>query len=144
MDVSRSESAHQDVPIGPVTLVIQQSADEILLEKRTNEKSNSPVSIETLTFRLDGSETTNTGKTGVPIQVKAHWDGPTLVAETAREMNGSTVTTVQMFQLGANGNEMKVDKTLTVQHGYQGAAAEKVTGHGTDTFIRAAKPGSFR
>ncbi len=138
MDSSRSESAHQDVPIGSVSLVIRQTAGELSVETRRTEKDASAVSTETLSFKLDGTETENTGTSGAPIRVKAHWNGSKLVAETAREMNGSTVTTLQVFQLGAKGKELTIHKTLTVQHGYQGVGAQRSTGSGTDVFIKTS------
>ena len=140
MDPSRSESAHQDVPIGSVALAIRQTASEFAVETRRAASKGSPSSNETLTFQLDGSEATMAGTSGVPIRVKARWDGPKLVAETAREMNGATVTTTQSFQLGASGKELTVQKTLTVQHGYQGVVPEKSsTGSGTDVFVKLGK-----
>ena len=56
MDASRSESAHQAVPIGPVTMTIKQSPAAIAIETRRAQKDKSPASTETLTFKLDGSE----------------------------------------------------------------------------------------
>jgi hypothetical protein len=133
MDASRSESAHQDVPIGPVSLVIRQTAAEITIETR---RSGDPP--ETLVFRLDGTEKKNIGS-GVVINAKSRWDGPKLVMETEREINGATVTTMQVFTMEAGGKEIVVRKTLTVQHGYQSPGAPKTTGAGTDTFVRATK-----
>jgi hypothetical protein len=76
-----------------------------------------------LNLRLDGSDTTAASDTGVTVTGKAHWDGAKLVVETAREINGATVTTRYVYTLSANGREMTIDKTLTVQHGYQGFLA---------------------
>jgi hypothetical protein len=136
MDPSRSESAHQDVPIGPVVLVIQQTAGQFSVETRRRQSKSSAISSEVLTFELDGKETTNAENADMPIKVKAHWDGSKLVAETERDINGSTVTTMQVFQLAANGKEITIEKTLTVHHGYQGPGTEKVTGTGRDVFIK--------
>jgi hypothetical protein len=136
MDASRSESAHQAVPIGPVTMAIRQNGTELSVETRRQELGKSEASVETLTFRLDGSETTSTGASGVPVQVKARWEGPRLVTETARQVRGAYVTTMQVFTLDPSGREMTVDKSLTVQHGYQFQGA-KTTGRGKDVFVRA-------
>ena len=43
MDPSRSESAHQAVPIGAVVLVVRQTATSITLETRRHEASGSEV-----------------------------------------------------------------------------------------------------
>jgi hypothetical protein len=53
-------------------------------------------------------------------------------------VQNSTVTTVYVHTLSPNGREMFVDKTLTVQHGYQGQSATN-TGHGKDVYIRVSK-----
>jgi hypothetical protein len=136
MDPSRSESAHQAVPIGPVTLIIKQNADELSIETRRSEKHKPAVSSETLTFGLHGSESSIVGNSGVQIKVKAHFDGTKLVTETAREIQGSAVTTMQVFSLDPSGKELTVHQTLTIQHGYQFPGAAN-TGTGKDVFIKS-------
>jgi hypothetical protein len=128
MDPARSESAHQDVPIGPVQLVIHQGVNHFTLETRRSDT-------DTLEFQLDGTEAVNGG-----VTTKAHWNGNKLVLETVRDINGATITTMQSFQLAANGKEIVIDKTLTVQHGYQGLEAGTVTGKGRDVFTRVTSP----
>lgn len=135
MDPTRSESAHQDVPVGPITLVIAQNATELSIQTKTDERDKATIANETLLYKLDGSETTVAGEDGVSIKSKAHWDGAKLVAETARNVKDATVTTRYIFSLDANGTEMKVDKTLEVQHGYQFAGAHP-TGTGKDVFVK--------
>ncbi len=120
MDTSRSESAHQDVPIGPVALVVRQNTAEIAIETR---RTGGPT--ETLVFRLDGTEKKNVDASGVSINAKARWDGTKLVMETEREISGATVTTMQVFTMDASGKEIVVRKTLTVQHGYQSPGSPK-------------------
>jgi hypothetical protein len=138
MDFSRSESAHQAVPIGPVTLILKQRAAELTIETRRADKDK-PVSSETLTFNLDGSEKSVTGNPGGPIQTKAHWDGTKLVAETSRNIQGATVTTMHVFSLDPGGKELTIDKTFTVQHGYQFQGANNI-GRGKDVFIKSEGP----
>ena len=135
MDLSRSDSAHQAVPIGPVTLIIKQTAAELSIETRRAQKDKSAISSETLTFKLDGSENTIVGNFGVQIEAKAHWDGTKLITETTRNIQGSTVTTMHVFSLDASGKELTIDKTLTVQHGYQSQGANN-TGRGKDVFTK--------
>ncbi len=136
MDSSRSESAHQDSPIGPVSLIIRQEASEFSIETRRSESKSPKVSTETIVYKLETKEFTNFENSEVPIKSKAHWDGPKLVLETAREINGSTVTTIQVFQLDPGGKEITIDKTLTVQHGYQGGEAQKASSSGRDVFVK--------
>ncbi len=136
MDPSRSASAAQAVPIWPVTLIIKQNAAELSIETRRAQKHKPAISSETLTFKLDGSENSIVGQYGAQIQAKAHWDGTKLTTETSRNINGSTVTTMHVFSLDASGKELTIDKTLTVQHGYQFAGANN-TGTGKDVFIKS-------
>src|SRR5438477_7103947 len=86
MDPSRSDSAHQAVPIGPVTLIIKQNAAELSIETRRAHKGKPAISSETLTFKLDGSENSIVGNFGVPVEVKAHWEGTKLITETSRNI----------------------------------------------------------
>ena len=141
MDASRSESAHQATPIGPVTLIIKEAPGALSIETRTGNVKKPGVSTETLTYKLDGSEHSTVTGSGVQIKAKAHWDGQKLVTETARNIQGSTVTTMCAYTVDPSGKELTVAKSLTVQHGYQfeGAAT---TGRATDVFIRSKRPGN--
>jgi hypothetical protein len=135
MDAARSESAHQAVPIGPVTLVIKQTATELSIETRRGEPDKSATRVETLTYKLDGSESTTTVTGGLPVTCSAHWEGAKLITGTTRNIQGATVTTTHVHSLNPNGDEITVRKTLTVQHGYQFEGA-KNQGTGTDVFIK--------
>jgi hypothetical protein len=138
MDSARSESTHQDVSFGVSTLVIKSTGNEITIETTRKPAGDSPPFHEILRFRLDNSETTNSGDAGVSVTGKAHMDGTKLVIETARNVHNSTVTTLYVHTLSADGREMTIDKTLTVQHGYQGMSANN-TGRGKDVYIRVSK-----
>lgn len=138
MDPSRSESAHQDVPIGPVTLIIKQSASDVSIETRRGQPHKRAISSETLAYKLDGSEISIAGDAG-EVKTKAHWDGTKLVTETERNVHDATVTTMHVFSLDASGKELTIDKTLTVQHGYQFPGA-KNTGTGKDVFVKSKGP----
>ena len=135
MDPSRSESAHQAEPIGSVTLVIKQTVDELSVETRRGTNNNQPTSSETLIYRLDGSES-SAGPESASIKVKARWDGVKLITETARSVRGSAVNMVHVFSVDPSGRDLTIDKTLTVQHGYQFQGANN-TGTGKDVFVRA-------
>jgi len=107
MDPSRSESAVQNDPIGPVTLVISQTHTDVRIETTRAQKTS------VVTYKLDGSEIKIPGGTA-----KTHWDGPTLVTEAVRDVQGQTVTTKETRRLNPDGNEMLVETMLVVQHGY--------------------------
>lgn len=136
MDPARSESAHQGTPIGPVTLTVTQNPQQITVETRRGGKGKSPAFQESITWKFDGSKTENTGNAGVQVISWSRWNGEKLVLETARKIEGSSVTTTHVWSIDASGRELTVDKTLTVQHGYQFPGAQN-TGRGTDVFIRA-------
>jgi len=138
LDTMRSESAHQDVPVTAETLTINIAGAGVTVETTRSWGGKAPDSHETLNLKLDGSEVTSTGQGGASVTAKAHLDGPRLIVETARTVNESTVTTMYVYTLAPQRNEMTVDMTLTVQHGYQGADARN-TGHGKDVFVRARK-----
>ncbi|MCU1327851.1 MAG: hypothetical protein JWN34_3221 [Bryobacterales bacterium] len=138
MDTARSESALQEVPVTAATVTFSLVGTGLLMETTRSWGGKARESHETLNLRLDRSETTSTTDDGHTITTKAHMDGAKLVVETARNVNQSTVTTTYIYALGAAGHEMSVDMTLTVQHGYEGAAARN-TGRGKDIFVRASR-----
>ena len=135
MDAHRSESAHQDVQIGSVTLVISQTPTEITIETTRKQSKNSGLFHEKLTYKLDGTEMMATGDAGAKVTTKARWDAAKLVTETARNVQDSTVTTLYTQSLAPGGREMTIEKSLTVQHGYQ-FEGSKTTGRGTDVFVK--------
>ncbi len=139
MDPSRSASALQATPIGPVTLIINHQSTDLSIETRRKEPGKRAISSEVLTYKIDGPEISNVGNAGVEINAKARWDGTKLVAETVRKIQGSTVTTTHVFSLNEGGKELTIDKTLTVQHGYQFQGANN-TGTGRDVFVRRKGP----
>ena len=135
MDPDRSESAHQAVSIGPVTLVVKQTSTDLTLETLRSGPGKSMTQREIVTFKLDGAESTLPGENDVPIKTKAHWEGTKLVLGTVRNIQGSTVTTLNVHSLDPKGKEMTVHKTLTVQHGYQ-SEEPKNTGTGIDVYVK--------
>jgi hypothetical protein len=138
MDPARSESAHQAVPIGLSTVVIRVNGSKVTIETTRTATESSPEFHEILNFSLDGSPTVSTGNAGQSVTGKAHWDGAKLVTETVRSIQGSTVTTTYVHSLSADGRELTIDKTLTVQHGYQGGSATNM-GRGRDVYIRSSR-----
>jgi hypothetical protein len=124
MDHSRSESAVQNEPIGPITIVIAQTPTEVRIETTRTQGSSA------VTYKLDGSEIKIPGGTA-----KSHWDGTTLVIEAVRDIQGQTVTTKETRRLNADGSEMLVETMLVVQHGYSLRGTPNY-GTGKDVFVR--------
>ena len=124
MDASRSESAVQNEPIGPVTLVISQTANELKMETTRGQRTTTAI------LKLDGSENRISSGTA-----KTHWDGATLVTETVRDIQGATVTTKESRRLNPAGNEMVVETVLVVQHGYSLKGTPNY-GAGKDVYTR--------
>jgi hypothetical protein len=108
MDRSRSESAMQADPIGPTTVVITQTPTALQIATTRDGRTAA------VTYKLDGSPSQIPGGTAT-----SHWEGPTLVTETVRDIQGQTVTTKETRRIGGSGgNEMLVETVLVVQHGY--------------------------
>lgn len=124
MDLTRSESAMQGEPLGPVTVVIRQTPTQISIETTSRRGTT------TETYQLDGGETTLATGTG-----KARWVGDALVVDAVREVRGVSVTTQQSRRLMADGTEMHIDSILEVEHGYT-LANTKNYGAGKDVFVR--------
>ena len=124
MDPTRSESAMQGEPIGPVVIVIAQSDSELRMDITRKEGTT------TVVYRLDGSESRIPGGTS-----RSHWDGATLVTEAQRDIHGQTVTTKESRSLNADRSEMVVDSLLVVQHGYT-LKGSRSYGSGKDVYTR--------
>jgi hypothetical protein len=92
-------------PGGPIT--IKQTATELSI---TSEGRQGP---QTLTYKLDGSVSTNPGRGGMEVKSTAKWDGSTLVIETAQDMGGTPVTIVAKRRLDNGGKNMIVETTTT-------------------------------
>ena len=124
MDRSRSESAMQTDPIGPTTIVITQTPTSLQMAMTRDGRTAS------ITYRLDGAPSQIPGGSAT-----SHWEGPTLVTETVRDIQGQTVTTKESRRLNENGNEMLVETVLVVQHGYTLKGTQNY-GSGKDVFTR--------
>jgi hypothetical protein len=124
LDPSRSESAMQGEPIGPVTLHITQTANEIRIETVT------PRGQSVETYSLSGRDTQLANGAG-----RARWFGELLVVDAVRDVRGVSVTTQQTRRRTADGSEMHVDNVLVVQHGYT-LAKTRNYGAGRDVYLR--------
>ena len=124
LDPSRSESALQGESIGPVTVHVTQTANEIVIETVT------PRSRSVESYSLSGRESQLANGAG-----RARWFGELLVVDTVRDVRGVSVTTQQTRRVTADGSEMHVDNILEVQHGYT-LAKTRNYGAGRDVYVR--------
>lgn len=130
MDHERSQSAVQEQPIGPVTVIITQSGTTLTIETRRGEQPTvMSYSIET----LPGGP----GVMGAGTR-RAYWDGTKLVTEGAGNVQGQTVSVRETRALNAGGTEMTVETTVTVQHGYTLRGAQNYA-TAKDVYIRAMR-----
>jgi hypothetical protein len=90
---------------GPLT--IKQTGDTLTLERTFNDNKI------TTTYKLDGTESTNTmmGRGGQSVEAKsiAKWDGNKLVINTKREMGGNVVETTETWSLA--GDALTIEST---------------------------------
>jgi hypothetical protein len=124
LDPTRSESALQGESIGPVTLQVTQTADEIRIGTVT------PRTRSVETYPLNGGDTPLSNGAG-----RARWFGELLVVDAVRDIRGVSVTTQQTRRMTADGSEMHVDNVLEVQHGYT-LAKTRNYGAGRDVYVR--------
>ena len=99
---------------GAASLTIKQTAMEMAV---TSEGRQGP---QTLTYKLDGSESTNQmmGRGGAtPVKSTAKWDGSSLVIETTRDIQGMSITTKEVRKLENGGKEMHVETTAQTPNG---------------------------
>jgi hypothetical protein len=99
---------------GAASLTIKQTAMELAV---TSEGRQGP---QTLTYKLDGSESTNQvmGRGGAtPVKSTAKWDGASLVIETTRDIQGMSITTKEVRKLESGGKEMHVETTSQTPNG---------------------------
>ena len=98
----------------PATLVITQSADALTMEQQAERGSR------TVTYRLDGSESTNRAARGELVST-SRWDGTALVTEGT--MNLSTprgdfsLDVVERRSLSADGQTLTVESTRSAPFG---------------------------
>jgi hypothetical protein len=131
MDEARSESAHYPDFIGPITVVITQTATELTIETRRAGTSSS------LTYRIVEAPKVETAtpadaKLGPPFN--SYWNGSSLVCETVQNVP-YTVRNKEVRTLSGDGREMTVQTTLIVEHGYT-LSGTKNYGTGMDHYTR--------
>lgn len=102
---------------GPQTLT--QTADKLVIEIKGTETTR------TLTYLLDGKESTNPGMPGAETKSTAKWEGESLVIASTTSMSGPngdvTITAKEVRSLSADG------KTMTVVTTSQSPMGERTT-----------------
>jgi hypothetical protein len=131
MDEARSESAHYPDFVGPVTVVIRQTATELTVETSRGGKSRS------ISYRIVDAPPVQTatpaeGNSSAPFY--SYWNGSSLVSETVQNVP-YTVRNKEVRTLSDDGREMTVETTAIVEHGYT-LPGTKNYGTGKDHYRR--------
>jgi len=118
LDTAKSDPAPQGRGGGggAASVTIKQTGNELSV---TSEGRQGP---QTMTYKLDGSESTNQvmGRGGAQsVKSTAKWDGSSLVIETTRDFNGTSMTTKEVRRLDNGGKEMHVETTAQTPNGEQ-------------------------
>src|SRR5205823_8671461 len=118
LDTAKSDPAPQGRGGGggAASVTIKQTSSELAV---TSVGRQGP---QTMTYKLDGSESTNQvmGRGGAQsVKSTAKWDGSSLVIETTREFNGMSITTKEVRRLDNGGKEMHIETTTQTPQGEQ-------------------------
>ncbi len=114
MDEARSESAHYPDFVGPVTVVITQTATALTVETTSGGKSRS-ISYRIVDAPRVQTATPAEGNGSAPFY--SYWNGSSLVSETVQNVP-YTVRNKEVRTLSDDGREMTVETTAIVEHGY--------------------------
>jgi hypothetical protein len=131
IDLDRSESPHQAAGYEPATFVITQTADAVVIETRRGSARAER------RYPIGAARPTG----GVAEAPRAYFQGPTLVTEGAREVQGQTVSIREARTLNDAGTEMTLETLVIVQHGYTFKGAKNY-GATKDVYRKAASPPS--
>ncbi|MGE5815125.1 MAG: hypothetical protein ACM36C_11605 [Acidobacteriota bacterium] len=100
--------------MGEMTVTIKQTADTLTIDQKMGEMSR------TVTYKLDGTESTNQGMRGGEVKSTSKWDGDKLVTESTQTVNGPngemTVKSKEVRSLAADGT-MVVETTRETPRG---------------------------
>jgi hypothetical protein len=133
MDLTRSEAAAQGEPVGPVTVVIRQTPDEVQIETTQNGTAHAVRYLPERMKPVGAEDPTGTFR----------WEGAQLITNLVAHVNQQAVTVSESRSLNPAGTEMTVGVTLVVQHGYQvgattlGPHTAANTSTGTNVFVKA-------
>lgn len=128
MDESRSVSATHDGYVSPTVWRIQQDERAMVVDIAHGLKTFN------ITFRLLAKPPASTPEGRFPIYI-GYWNGDRLVTETAQNISGQTVTTVETRLLQAGGREMHVERIVRVEHGYSLRGGQNYNS-ARDVFVR--------
>ena len=119
MDTSRSGSSApgREIPITQAAQVIKRVGTELNIEATRN-GSRQLVRYPTKMAEQPAPVGTSGSNTGIGSIVK--WDGAELSTSTPIQVNGMTMTVYERRYIGPGANEMTVETTVRVEHGYQG------------------------
>ena len=145
MDMKRSETAGQTpgtLRQEPVTLIIAQSPDELIIETEANGRRESVT--YSFSRRQDSPRPVGTsGPNDETVQeALAEWKGDRLETMAVLSVNGQAVTRAASRTLDPSGREMTVETRLVVQHGYERNGAN--VGTAKDVFIKSAQSPAAR
>jgi hypothetical protein len=133
MDPARSEAAAQGTPIGPVTVAIRQTPEELRIDTTREGRT------ESVRYLPASAKATAAGE----LLGAFRWEGPKLVTTLVTDINKQAITVQEVRSLDAGGREMTVELTLVVEHGYQSGGTGLVrsqnspnTSKGINVFVK--------
>ena len=127
MDVARSESPAQETTTAALVMEIVQTDASLQVETDRGGEQ------QLTRYPIQAEPVAPAELTG---QRRAFWDGGKLISEGAVDIQGKTVAFREVRTPQAGGNEMVVETTVKVEHGYQLPGVQTVV-RGKNTFVRA-------
>jgi hypothetical protein len=138
MDTSRSQSAqagHGASPVQAATVVINQTPDNLVVETiRDGNRLVTRFPAGTNPERPVGTS----GRAGAGVGTIMAWEHSELTTSTPIQINGMAVQTIEKRALSADGREMTVMTSISVEHGYSGKGINR-SAPLTDVYVRATK-----
>jgi len=113
MDMTRSESAAQAMPIPRATVIIAQTPTVLRIETRMGGNT----AIQTARMK-DVENPGRVGASGSHQDAELCWDGDALVTTAVETEHGMTLTRTGRRTLDPTGKIMTVETTLTIHHAY--------------------------
>src|SRR5262245_15764656 len=110
LDDDRSISPTYPGFVGPVVWVITQTPETMTVEVHRGPR--------TFTVAYTLYDKLPTGPVPKPPSYRGHWEGETLVTESAQDIEGQTVETKETRSLASGGREMIVERIVQIEHGY--------------------------
>lgn len=127
MDPARSESAAQETTTAALVMEIVQTGTSLQVE---TSRGGEP---QMARYVIQPEPVASTELTGTR---RAFWDDGKLVSEGAVDIQGKTVAFREVRIPQAGGNEMVVETTVKVEHGYQMNGVQTMV-TGKNTYVRA-------